>query len=347
MATDPTPALRPLLTATHPGCAAGLPAVASLPHSARFGATRGDVATRGLRLWLTLVCTVAVLVPSLAAAEPARLMPKYRDDGGELVDDPVQLKQARAEYDSAYETFRKAAASYRQEVKDFVTAEIQGRAKQAAAGYNTQIEQLEDAQMELRREAIARLEAFIYRHRDHDVYTPDALFRLAELYYEDTVANYNRSQDNFAKQMDLYNRGKILDPPVDQDRDFSRSIAIYKYLHWVPEGTAMAPLSGKLSGIVLERRWPKHKLSDAAMYLQGYCESDMGELEKAVETFGKLEEHYPNSKYAAEAWLRVGEIRFDAGEYVEAAAAYERAAKLAEKNNDAGQYSLALYKLGW
>lgn len=335
MATDPTPALRPPLTASHAGCAGSVRA----PATAR--------ALRVLRGWLVLGCTVLVLLPALAAAEPARLMPKYRDDGGELIDDPVQLKQARAEYDTAYETFRRAAASYRQEVKDFVTAEIQGRARQAAAGYNGQIEQLEDAQMELRREAIARLEAFVYRHREHDVYTPDALFRLAELYYEDTVANYNRSQDNFAKQMDLYNRGKILDPPVDQDRDFSRSIAIYKYLHWVPEGTPMLPLSGKLAGIVLEKRWPNHKLSDAAMYLQGFCESDMGELEKAVDTFGKLEEHYPNSKYAAEAWLRVGEIRFDAGEYVEAAAAYERAAKLAEKNNDAGQYSLALYKLGW
>lgn len=342
MPTDPKQTVRQQTTT--PAAMRSLLAILAGFLRARPGSPARAVTFAGPVALLTLV---AVLLPALAFAEPPRRMPKYRDDGGELIDDPVQLKQARSEYDNAYETFRRAAASYRAEVKDFITAEVQGRAKQLGAGYATQIEGLEDAQFELRREAIARLESFIFRHRDHDTYTPDAMFRLAELYYEDTVASYNRSQDNFAREMDLYNRGKLLDPPTDQDRDFSRSIAIYKYLHWVPEGTPMSPLSGKLAGVVLEKRWPNHKLSDAAMYLQGYCESDMGELEKAVESFGRLEEHYPKSKYAAEAWLRVGEIRFDAGEYVEAAAAYERAARLAEANGDAGQYSLALYKLGW
>lgn len=188
---------------------------------------------------------------------------------------------------------------------------------------------------------------FISRHRDHDVYTPDTLFRLAEMYYEDTIAASNRSMDNYKAELDLYNRGKLLDPPKETDRDFSRSIAIYKYLHWVPDGTKMEPLSGTLSGLILDKRWPNYRLADAAMYLQGYCEGEGDKVAESIKTLSAIEAHYPNSTYIAEAWLRVGEMHFDGNEFDEAANAYEHAAARAKATGDDKNYSLALYKLGW
>ena len=280
------------------------------------------------------------------AVQQVRWMPKYAVRG-ERVDDPVELKSERKAFQASFEAYKLAAREYQNEVKEFITREIGLREKAINAGYKGQIDALDQAQFDLRREAIARLESFIRRHQDHDQYTPDTLFRLAELYYEDTIASDDRAQSDFQKQMDLYNRGKILDPPVDTERDFSRSVAIYKYLHWVPEGTAMMPLSGKLEGIVLEKRWPKYKFADAAMYLQGFCELKAGDIEKSIATLSEIENHYPNSTYIAEAWLRVGEMRFDDGDFEKAADAYGRAASRALVTNDDVNYMLALYKLGW
>jgi tetratricopeptide (TPR) repeat protein len=300
---------------------------------------------RTLRLLLLLAgCSLAL--PTLASAEPVRVVPKYQVRG-DVIDDPVQVKGERKAFEAAYEHYRIAAKEYRDEVREFIAREVGSRQKNISSSYQGQIDGLDQQQFDLRRDAIARLESFIYRHRDHETYTPDTLFRLAELYYEDTIASYNRSQDNFQREMDLYNRGKLLDPPNDVDRDFSRSIAIYKYLHWVPDGTAMTALSGKLEGLVLEKRWPNYKFSDVAMYLQGYCEYEGGDIDKSIATLSQLEAHYPKSTYISEAWLRVGEMYFDQSEFEQAAGAYQHAAERAFATNDFKNYSLALYKLGW
>ena len=214
------------------------------------------------------------------------------------------------------------------------------------AAYQPTLDALDLARTDARREAIARLESFVLRHRDHETYTPDTLFRLAELYYEDTKAQNRRSTDNVDRDKKLYDRGKLLDPPQDEESDFSRSIAIYKYLHWMPADAKLEPLPGKLAGVTLAKRWPNYKYSDVAMYLQGVCESESGETESAIATFSQLEAHYPDSKFVAEAWLRVGEMQFAAAEYADAAAAYQHAADRAFKTKDRKLYSLALYKLG-
>lgn len=299
-----------------------------------------------LRLWVILATLVTLFAVSAGAEQPVRTMPKYRVRG-DVVDDPVQLNVERKAFQAAFEAYKLAAKEFRDEVREFIAREVSSRQKSVSSGYQSQIDALDKQQFDLRREAIARLESFIFRHRDHEQYTPDTMFRLAELYYEDTIASYNRSQDDFNREMGLYNRGKLLDPPTESERDFSRSIAIYKYLHWVPEGTQMSPLAGKLQGVVLEARWPNYKFADAAMYLQGYCEFEGGEVERAIASLSKIEQFYPNSQYVAEAWLRVGEMYFDDSNFEAAADAYGRAAKRAEQTGDHKNYSLALYKLGW
>ena len=293
---------------------------------------------------IALAVAAIVLCSSvLASAAPVKRMPPYRGDKGEAVDDPARMKQESREFDAAYKAFRRAAGEFRTEVREFITDEIRKRQRKVSGSYQTQIDKIDAEQNKLRKEAIARLESFIFRHRQHDRYTPDAMFRLAELYYEDSIAAYNYSQDHFDERLDLYNRGKLLDPPNEKDKDFSRSIALYKYLHWVPAGTRMLPLSGKLQGVVLPKRWPKYAHADAALYLQGYCEAEMAEYDKAIATLSSLERHYPKSKYRAEAWLRVGELYFDNNEFEQAADAYRRAAA----TKDPKMYGLALYKLGW
>ncbi|MSP90291.1 MAG: tetratricopeptide repeat protein [Myxococcales bacterium] len=315
-------------------------------------APRGKNQGRRLR-WLVWASLLALCIGAdalsgadAAAAGAVRLMPPYRTRG-DAIDDPVQLKSERKAFQAAYEGYRLAAKEYRDEVREFISKEVRQRQQNIASSYQGQTDQLEQQQFDLRRDAIARLEDFIFRHRDHERYTPDVMFRLAELYYEDTIASYNRAQDNFQREVDLYSRGKLLDPPSDSDRDFSRSVALYKYLHWTPEGAKMPTLSGRLEGITLPKRWPTYAMADAAMYLQGYCEYESGDIQKAIATLSALEDHYPQSKYVAEAWLRVGEMYFDDNEFEQAADAYQKAAKRAFETKDHKNYALALYKLGW
>ncbi len=270
-------------------------------------------------------------------------MPRYRGDVGDLLDDPARMKSEAAQFMAAFALYKRAASEYRDEVREFISDEIGKRQKKIAGTYQTQIDEIDKVQFKLRKEAIARLESFIFRHRAHDRYTPDAMFRLAELYYEDSIAEYNLAQDSFDEKMNLYNRGKILDPPTDKDKEFQRSIALYKYLHWLPAGTKMDSLSGKLAGVRLPRRWPEYRNADAALYLQGFCEAEMGEFDKSIATLSSLGKQYPKSRYVAEAWLRVGEMYFDNNEFEQAASAYKRAAA----NKDSKMYGLALYKLGW
>ena len=257
------------------------------------------------------------------------------------------MGQETRAFDAAYKKYKLAAREYRGEVKELITGEIDRRKQAVSDTYQTQIDKIMGQQDKLRKEAIARLESFIFRHRDHPRYTPDAVFRLAELYYEDSKAASAYSQDHFEELECLYKRGKLLDPPVEEDANYKRSIALYKYLHWVPPGTRMSPLSGKLKGVILPRRWPNYRHADAALYLQGFCEQEMGETDRAIATYGSIAKHYPKSRYIAEAWLRVGEIYFDESEFEQAADAYRRAAEHAKKTNDAKFYELALYKLGW
>lgn len=304
---------------------------------------------RRVTRWATLVGAGAVFFVVCGAdalaqkAGPVRRMPAYRGEIGTLVDDPARMGSERAAYEAAYRLYREAAAEYRDEVREFIQDEIVTRQKRIASSYQSQIDRIDEEQTRLRKEAIDRLEAFVFRHREHDRYTPDAIFRLAELYYEDSLDEFNKSVDNFDRDVDLYNRGKLLDLPQEKDKDFRRSIALYKYLHWVPQGTQMDALSGRLAGVVLPKRWPDYRNADAALYLQGFCEAEMGETDRAIATLSSLEKHYPKSGYIAEAWLRVGELYFENADFEQAADAYRRAAA----TKDPKMYALALYKLGW
>lgn len=298
-----------------------------------------------MRTFARFTAATLLLFASVALAQVPNVkrMPRYRDSGGEEVDDPARIKAEGRAFEAAYKTYKDAAREYREEVREYIQDEIVKRQRGIAKTYQNQIDKIDAEQVALRKSAIERLEGFIFRHREHDRYTPDALFRLAELYYEDSLDEYNKSIDNYDKNLDLYNRGKLLDPPTEKDKDFGRSIAIYKYLHWVPPGTRMEPLSGRLAGVTLPRRWPNYRNADAALYLQGFCEAEMGQTDQAIATLSGLEKHYPKSTYIAEAWLRVGELYFDSNEFEQAADAYKRAAA----TKDPKMYALALYKLGW
>jgi TolA-binding protein len=97
------------------------------------------------------------------------------------------------------------------------------------------------------------------------------------------------------------------------------------------------------------REQPQFASTDRVLFELGVVQSLDGKGPDAAATFATLAEKFPASGYAAEAWLEVGEGRWAASKWDEAAAAYSKAiaAAAAGKGRMALVLEQALHKLGW
>jgi len=276
---------------------------------------------------------VAVL-PGLAGAAP----PDSRD-----LD---ELAKDIARYADAVKDYRKSATA-------IIKRSYLEQQKEIKAKYEGQITQSEKEEKERRKDAIAMFEAFLRRYPHDKRWTPDAMFRLAELYYEKSSEEFLTAQEAYQKSLDSPN------PPADPPPrvDYTPTVDLYKRLL---------------------TEFPNYRLLDASYYLLGFC---LGEMQKDAEAKqvllalvcsnkyraldppapppppptsgarGVLDDHYKDcaparkdSKFLAEAWTRIGEMHFDAAnELSMAIAAYSRVLEY----KDSSYYDKALYKLAW
>ena len=181
-----------------------------------------------------------------------------------------------------------------------------------------------------RADAIAMFETFLKKYPDDKRWTPDAMFRLAELYYEKSSEEFLVAQEEFQKALDSPNPPDIQPPKVD----YAKTVDLYKRLL---------------------TDFPNYRLLDAAYYLLRFCLADMGldnEAKQALLALTCANKYKPldvttavpagmeparsgnadvyktcapvrkNSKFLAEGWTRIGEMHFDNGELAAAISAY-------------------------
>jgi TolA-binding protein len=216
-----------------------------------------------------------------------------------------------------------------------------------SAKYDAQIELNEHDAREYRVGAIAMFEAFLERYPNDKRWTPDAMFRLAELYYERSAEDYLDADEAYKKAIDGPNPPDTPPPKVD----YSPTIALYKRLL---------------------TEFPNYRFLDAAYYLLGFCEGEMGDDAQAKQALlalvcankfkpldppepppknGGSEDVYDgcvpvrkDSKFLPEAWTRVGEFHFDSTQELKyAIAAFKKVLTF----KDTPYYDRALYKLAW
>lgn len=230
------------------------------------------------------------------------------------------------ELSGALEEYEAESKDFRREVQLLVEKKYEEKRNTLANSYEKAIRDLEVLERRERLDAIAAFEEFLQRYPNDPRYTPDVMFRLAELYYE-------RSSDEHTLAMRDYEEAlKKLDPeknptaPPEPKIDFAKSIALYQRL---------------ISD------FPDYKLNDAAHYLLGYCQEKQDDFKKARVAYELLISKYPKSRFTTEAWVRIGEYYFDAYDepdaLTKAADAYEHA--IGDKAHPL--YDKALYKLGW
>src|SRR5207302_10375975 len=85
--------------------------------------------------------------------------------------------------------------------------------EQLAGQYDRAVDELEQEERARRMEAIARFEEFLKKYPNDPTYTPDAMFRLAELFFEKSSDAYLSSSKNYDKQLVAFERGERPDEP--------------------------------------------------------------------------------------------------------------------------------------
>lgn len=237
--------------------------------------------------------------------------------------DDLAAEADRREFEEAADRFARSARDYQIESHAVIEAAIAKQKDFVRRSYGKKTSELDVTERQRREDAIARFERFVERYPNNPDYTPDAMFRLAELYFERSGTRFADAESQYAQDRKLYDRGKLPTEPVSPEREFKDTVRMYRTL--------------------IARFGSSYRYADAVYYLLGYVLAEQEDDTASREAWQALAERFPKSEYAAEVWLRIGEMHFDYGEFEQAAAAYLHAMEYTENRF----YDKALYKLGW
>ena len=230
--------------------------------------------------------------------------------------------EALGSYERALNTYELEVTEYRDDINRLVRLEYESQRRRIQDMYEAEVDAMRDEERAFRSEAIERLEAFLNRYPYHPPETPDAMFRLAELYFEKESDDFITAENTYDEQYTLYEMGRVPDMPELPEKDYTATISTFH---------------------TLIRDFPDYRQIDGAYYLMGYSMLQMDREDDAAEAFTALVSNFPDSDFAPEGWVRIGEYHFEINEYEEAVAAYGRAIDYGEWR----LYDEALFKLGW
>ena len=187
--------------------------------------------------------------------------PSFLDTTDRRIEDtrpPPSEQQVAAlrELEAEVERFARVGAGYRDTVISLVRREYLRQRRTRDLWYARQIAEEERLQNEARERAIRLFEQFIARYPDDPTYTPDAMFRLGELYFERSAIQFQQQYEAYQAARD---RGEEATSPGDTP-DFTPTIQLYQ---------------------TLVQRFPDYRRIDGVYYLIGYCLNEMGRQAEA------------------------------------------------------------------
>jgi tetratricopeptide (TPR) repeat protein len=190
------------------------------------------------------------------------------------------------------------------------------------------IEEREGQVTEARREAIKLIETYLH-DSPHSKEQAEALYKLAELYWEESKAVYLTQMGRYQAAVTACHNDRSQCPKVPHRPptvNLSQAQAVYQQL---------------ING------YPKFRKIDTVIYLYAFSLRDQGGRDHAAEAiryFQIILERFPRSRYVADAWMAIAEHRFyEQQNYKSSLDAYEHVLKYPKSQ----LYDLALFKTAW
>jgi TolA-binding protein len=178
---------------------------------------------------------------------------------------------------------------------------------------------------QVRREGIKLLEDFLKISADRRE-TAEALFKLAELTWEEAQARYLDGMGLYQAAVEACreDRNRCRQVPRERPRlDLSRAQGVYRRL--IDE-------------------FPRFRKIDTVLYLYAFSLREQGRISEAITYFMRILREFPRSRFRADAWMAVGEYRFyEDQDFPGALRAYDNVVKFPSSQ----LYGLALFKSAW
>lgn len=279
----------------------------------RFRPSRGFRAGERAYAGTVLLCALALAAPGAAGAQ-------------EGVDDGTEW----AAYQDTVERFSDRMKEFNADSLRILDQQEADERQKVSSAYGAAIRRLDESESALRRVAIARLEGFLQKHPSTD-HTPDMMFRLADLYFEETEVAFSAQMEDYGRleaQLEANPNMVLPEPPL---KDFTRPLKLYREL---------------------VANYPKYELLPDTYYMLAWClsveNSAQHDPEDARDVYLALIAHDPTSPFSSDANMRLGEYYFDlsnAKVNVPIAIRYYEAV-LAD-GPSGRNYDEAIYKLGW
>lgn len=273
---------------------------------------------------------------------------------------PLQLQPAEREalkdVEAEYERFVIAASQHDHRMREIAKREFDARTAELSQRYADRIAKTTAEKLKRHGDTIAKLEQFLKDHPDHDQFTPDKMFQLADLYLD-------RSDDEVEAKLVAQEQAGAQDPNASAIMaDYTPSLLLWEDIL---------------------KRFPKYRQTPSTLYLLAYYGKTKDERRSLqmflalacankhkwnapptkppsrAEALKRVEKKTLSDPYAdctaypgaetelvRHAWVRgVADYHFTVpGELDEAIAAY---LKVANGGTDSRLYAESLYKLAW
>jgi cellulose synthase operon protein C len=284
---------------------------------------------------------------ALGAEQASKAAGEGDDDdsaAGEAVEPTPSGDELLGANDAELDAWREAERRFEERALEFATEasriirrKYSEEASELEGLYQRQLGHADIEERQLRGSAITAHERFVKDHPDTP-YTARRMFRLAELYFEQSEEDWIVAGDRYNEMLDLFDEGKLEFLPEPPDLDLRQSIALYKRII---------------------RKFPDYGDLGAVYYMLGYCYSDDAsrhlDPERAEQTYLALLDNVQDSPYRAQAYFRLGDLYFEENQHERALAYYREIVDEIEAKGKGGfashseerLYELALYKLAW
>ena len=182
-----------------------------------------------MRYFLIFLFALFAAAPVVADEKPAETQNAEAEKSASspddvIVDDDLFNSEAFAR---EVVRFEGRVREYQKEFRQLVLREVAEKRKFVESKYSEAISEQELKEVQARKDAIILFEQFIRKYPDNPKYTPNAMYRLAELYYERSMIVYNEKTEGYEAELEKFDNHEISVEPELPEIDFSDSIRLY------------------------------------------------------------------------------------------------------------------------